>query len=79
MCQKTEWNTSKRKVISNLRMMVERQEARAKMTDNKVDGSEDAVVGKMIKQLPLEKICTITKCFRNASWVRWKLQVRGRL
>ena len=34
----------------------------------------------MIKQLPLEKIHIITRCFfRNASWARWSHQVRGRL
>ena len=33
-------------------------QARAKMSDNKVNGPEDAVVSEMIKQLPLEKIST---------------------
>ena len=33
------------------------------MFNNKVNGSEDAVVSEMIKQLPLVKIYIITKCF----------------
>ena len=41
-------------------------QARAKMSDNKVNGpAEDAVVSEMIKQLLLEKIYTITKCFQE--------------
>ena len=31
-------------------------QARAEMSENKVNGPEDAVVNEMIKQLPLEKI-----------------------
>ena len=40
-------------------------QAMAKMSENKVDGLEDTVVGEMIKQLPNEKIYTITKCFQE--------------
>ena len=35
------------------------------MSDIKVNRPEDAVVSEMIKQLPLEKICTITRCFQE--------------
>ena len=40
-------------------------QARAKMSDNKVNGPEDAIVSEMIKQLPVEKICTFTRCFQE--------------
>ena len=40
-------------------------QARAKMSENKFNGPEDPVVSEMTKQLPLEKICTITQCFRE--------------
>ena len=40
-------------------------QAMAKMCDNKVNGTEDAVVSEMTKQLPLEKIYTIMKCFQE--------------
>ena len=40
-------------------------QARAKMAHNRVNGPEDTVVSEMIKQLPLEKIYTTTKCFRE--------------
>ena len=40
-------------------------QARAKIADNKVNGPEDTVVCEMMKQLPLEKIYTITKCFQE--------------
>ena len=41
-------------------------QARAKMSDNKVNGPEDAVVSWMIKQLPpLEKIYIITRCVQK--------------
>ena len=40
-------------------------QARAKMSDNKVIGLEDTVVSEMIKQLPYEEICIITKCFQE--------------
>ena len=40
-------------------------QARAKMSEDKVNGPEDAVVSEMIKKLPLEKIYTITKCFQE--------------
>ena len=35
------------------------------MSENKVNGPEDAVVREMIKQLPQEKIYIITKCFQE--------------
>ena len=40
-------------------------QARAKMSDNKVNGPENAVVSELIKQLPSENIHTITKCFQK--------------
>ena len=40
-------------------------QAWAMMSDNKVNGPEDAIVSEMIKQLPLEKINTITRCFQE--------------
>ena len=54
-------------------------QARAKMSDNKVNGPDDAVVSEMIKQLSSEKIFIITSASKNASRVRWRRQVRGRL
>ena len=35
------------------------------MSDNKVNGPYDATASEMIKQLPLEKNCTITRCFQE--------------
>ena len=40
-------------------------QAGAKMSDNNVNGPDDAVVSEMIKHLPLEKICIITRCFQE--------------
>ena len=40
-------------------------QAKAIMSENKVNGPEDAVVGEMIKQLPQEKFYIITKCFQE--------------
>ena len=40
-------------------------QAKAKMSDNKVNRPEDTVASEMIKQLPLEKVYTITKCFQE--------------
>ena len=54
-------------------------QARAKMSDNKVNGPEDAIASEMINQLPLEKIYTITKCFQQRFMVQmespssWKI------
>ena len=66
-------NISKRKLICNLRQMEE--EPRSQLTwyckpvqrclKTRSKGLEDAVVSEMIKQLPLEKISTITKCFQE--------------
>ena len=40
-------------------------QARAKMSENKVNGPEDATVSEMIKQLPLENVYTVTRCFQQ--------------
>ena len=40
-------------------------QARAQMSENQVNGHEDAVVSEMIKQLPQEKIYINTKCFQE--------------
>ena len=71
-CKKNELNILKRKVTGTSRKTEEDQisvdlvlQARAKMSENKVNGPEDALVSEMIKQLPLEKICTLTKCFQE--------------
>ena len=40
-------------------------QARAKLSDNKVNGPEDAIVSEMIKKFLLEKICTIARCFQE--------------
>ena len=55
-------------------------QARAKMSDNKVNGPEDAIVSEMIKCSCQWKRSTLLRSvFRDASWVRWMSQVRGRL
>ena len=53
-------------------------QARAKMSDNKVNGPDDAMVSEVIKNLPLENFTLSRSVFKNASWARWKLQIRGR-
>ena len=40
-------------------------QARAKMSNNKVNGLEDAIVSEWIKHLPLGTICTTIKCFQE--------------
>ena len=40
-------------------------QARAKVSENKVNGPEDAIVSEMIKRLPMEKIYTITGCVQK--------------
>ena len=40
-------------------------QARAKLSENKVNGPEDAMVSEMIERLPMEKIYTITRCFQE--------------
>ena len=40
-------------------------QARAKLSDNKVNGPDDAMVSEMIKILPLEKIHTIARSFQD--------------
>ena len=44
-------------------------QARAKRSENKVNGPEDAVVSEMIKQLLKEKNTSSRSVFTNASWV----------
>ena len=40
-------------------------QARAKLSDNKVNGPEDAIVSEMIKRLPMEKNHIIARCFQE--------------
>ena len=40
-------------------------QARARLSDNKVNGQEYTFVSEMIKRLPMEKIYTITTCFQE--------------
>ena len=40
-------------------------QARAKLSDNKVNGPEDAIVSEMITKLPMEKIYIIARCFQE--------------
>ena len=40
-------------------------QARAMLSDNKVNGPEDAIVSEMIKKLPMEKIYTFAECFQE--------------
>ena len=56
-----------------------KNQIQAKMSDNEVNGPEDAVVSKMIKQLPKRTYTSSRSAFRNASWARWKHQVRGEI
>ena len=42
-------------------------QARGKLSNNKVNGPEDAVVSEMIQILPLEKIYTLARCFQDRS------------
>ena len=44
-------------------------QAKAKLSDNKVNGPEDAIVSEMIKKLPMEKSILLFKDFRNGFWV----------
>ena len=53
-------------------------QARAKLSENKVNGLEDAIVSEMIKRLPMEKISLLRGVLRNVSWAWWSLQARGR-
>ena len=52
-------NISRRKEICNLQRKV------AKLSDNKVNGPEEAIVSEMIKRFTMDKIYTITKCFQE--------------
>ena len=56
-----------------------KNQIQAKMSDNEVNGPEDAVVSEIIKQLPKRKYTSSRSAFRNASWARWKHQVRGEI
>ena len=40
-------------------------QARAKLSDNTVNGPEDAIVSGIIKWWPMEKILTIVRCFQE--------------
>ena len=40
-------------------------QARSKLSENKVNGPEDAIVREIIKRSPMEKIYTKTKCFQE--------------
>ena len=40
-------------------------QARAEMSENNVNGLEDAVVSEMVKQLLQEKIYIVTTCFQE--------------
>ena len=44
-------------------------QARAKLSDNKVNGPEDAIVSEMIKKLPMEKSILLFKDSRNDFFV----------
>ena len=44
-------------------------QARAKMSENKVNGPEGAVVSEMTKQLPWRRSALLRGVFTNASWV----------
>ena len=57
-------------------------QARAKLSDDKVNGPEDAIVSEMIKRLPMEKMFTIVRCCQErfsglmespSSWKKVKL------
>ena len=40
-------------------------QSRARMSENKVNGPDDAKVSDMIKQLPLKKVYIVTRCFQE--------------
>ena len=40
-------------------------QAKAKMSENKVNGPDDVIVSEMIKQLPQEKVYEVTRCFQQ--------------
>ena len=42
-------------------------QARAKLSDKKVNGPADVIVSEIIKKLPMEKIHTIARCFQKRS------------
>ena len=48
----------------NAEITVEVLQARAKLSDDQVNGPEDAIVSEMIKKLPMEKIYIIAMCFQ---------------
>ena len=53
-------------------------QARAKMSDNKVNGPEDAIVSEIIKRLPMEKIYIIARCSQERFLGLTNLQALGR-
>ena len=40
-------------------------QARAKLSEHKINGPEDVAVSDVIKRLPIEKIYTVTMCFQE--------------
>ena len=84
--KKTELNISG-KEFRNLRRKVATrkpttdlvQQARAKLSDNKVNGPEDAIVSETIKKVARGEECTLLRsAFKNDSMTRWIPKVRGR-
>ena len=67
--RKKEWNIFDKEGTSSLQWTAAMQrsqlQARAKLSDNKVTGPEDAVVSEMVKILLLEKICMIARYFQD--------------
>ena len=54
-------------------------EARAKMSDNKVNGLGDAVASWRSSSCPWRRSQQSRGASKSASWARWRRQVRGRL
>ena len=83
--RKAESSISSRQEVSNLQRKDAEitvdlvLQAGAKLSDNKVNGPEDAIVSEMIKKLLVEKIYTISSAFKKDSSVRRNLPVLGRL
>ena len=53
-------------------------QARVKMSDNKVNGPEDAIVSEIIKRLPMEKIYIIARCSQERFLGLTNLKALGR-
>ena len=83
--RKAESSISSRKEISNLQRNDAEitadlvLQAGTTLSDNEVNGPEDATVSEMTKKLHMEKIYTSASTFMNDSWVRRNLPVLGRL